>query len=53
LFACSTYRFVFLTWDFFGAITIAPGFLMVFILLLAIYIWFHLDLGLAAYRKSL
>lgn len=50
-FTCSTNRFVFLTWDFFAALTIAPGFFIVCILVLAIYIWLHLDLGLTAYRK--
>lgn len=43
---------MFLTWDFFAALTIAPGVLILCILLLAIYVWLHLDLGLAAYRKS-
>jgi hypothetical protein len=49
MFTSQVYRLLFMTWNSFAMTSLAPMVLMFVALLLSIYSWFHLDLGLAEY----
>ena len=49
MFTSRVFRFLMRTWGFFTIISAVPMVLLVVILLLALYSWWHLDLGLAEY----
>lgn len=49
MFNSQVYRLLIITWPFFAMTSIVPAVLLFVALILAIYTWFHLDLGLAAY----
>jgi hypothetical protein len=53
MFTSPVYRLLMITWDSFAMTSITPMVLMFVTLLLAIYSWFHLDLGLAEYCQYL
>lgn len=52
MFTSQVYRLLLMTWDSFAMTSLAPMVLMFVALLLSIYSWFHLDLGLAEYLKA-
>jgi len=49
MFSSPVYRFLMMTWGFFSMTSTTPIVLMFVILLLALYSWAYLDLGLAEY----
>lgn len=51
MFVSPVYRLLVITWQYFAMTSVLPMILMFVILLLALYSWFHLDLGLAEYCK--
>ena len=53
MFNSQVYRLLIITWKFFAMTSVTPMVLMYVALLLAIYSWFHLDLGLAEYCEYL
>jgi len=52
MFTSPVYRLLMKTWTYFAISSITPLVLMFAIVLLTIYSWFHLDLGLAEYLKA-